>query len=131
MRWQLNVFCIVSARDHAAARIVRSVYEDAIGWCLMQNRGLRSLLHPDGFTRGMNMLGESSADIDVDDHDNRTLQGTVIVVEVEVSDCLDVNAGPAIFIPDPGDPLPTYPDDPDAETVVLDETVVAVTDPLP
>lgn len=117
--WQVNVFIVVTARDHAATRLVRSVYEDATGMCLMQDRSLTSEAHPDGFASAMDWLGESSADVTVDEKDNRTLQGTVIVLSIEVPDTLDPLAGPAVFIPDPGVSQPTYPDDPLAEEVTV------------
>jgi hypothetical protein len=113
--WQVEVYVIVSARDHAATRVVRSVYEDAVGWCLMQHRSLG------GMCAGMDWLGESSADVPLDEHDNRTLQGTVIVLSVEIPNCLDPNAGPVVFIPDDTvTPPATYPDDPIAQEVDID-----------
>jgi hypothetical protein len=121
--WQLEVFVIVTARDHAATRLVRSVYEDALGWCLLQNKSLTSGLHTTGFAEAMDWLGESSADVPVEALDNRTLQGTVVVLTVQIPNCLNPGAGPAVFIPDAGTPPVTYPDDPHAAEVILDINV--------
>jgi hypothetical protein len=115
--WQVNVFVVVSARDRPATRQLRSVWEDAIGWCVMQNRSLG------GIATAVDWLGESSSDVPIEDGDERTLQGTVCVFSVEIPDVLDPNAGPAIFIPDPGSGTPpVYPDDPQATQVVVDYT---------
>lgn len=115
--WEINVFVVVSARDRAATRKARSVWEDAIGWCLNQNRSLG------GIATALDWLGESSADVPIDSSEERTLQGAVLVCSVEVPDVLDPNAGPAVFIPDPGTGTPPgYPDDPEATDVVVDYT---------
>lgn len=127
--WQMNIFCVVKGRDRAATRMLRSIYEDAIPWCLMQHQGLG------GIAAGLKWLGAGAGDVTiVDQRDERTLQGAVNVFTVEVERILDPIAGPAA--PDPLPPvdgsnprtldgLPAYPDDPDAETV--DVTVT----PLP
>lgn len=115
--WEINVFVVVSGRDRTATRTMRSVWEDAIGWCLLQNRSLG------GIAAALDWLGESSADVPIDAQDARTLQGTVLVAAVEIPGVLDPNAGPAIFIPDPGTGTPPgYPDDPQATDVVVDYT---------
>lgn len=120
--WEVNVFVVVSARDHAATRLVRSVYEDAVGWCLLQRRSLKSVLNPDGFASGMDWLGESSADAPIEDEDERTLQGAVCVLVVEVPNCLDPTAGPVVLIPDTGAPPAVHPDDP-----LVEDTIVEIT----
>lgn len=115
--WEINVFVVVSARDRAATRRMRSVWEDAIGECLLQHRSLG------GIATSLDWLGESSSDVPIDSSDERTLQGTVLVCAAEIPDVLDPNAGPAVFIPDPGTGTPpTYPDDPEATDVVVDYT---------
>lgn len=130
LTWQVEVFVIVSGRDHDATRLVRAVYEDALGMCIMQDRSLRSTLHPTGFAAATDWLGESSADVPVPESDNRTLQGTVVVLSVMVENCLDADAGPAIFIPDDGTPPHEYPDDPLSEDVEVAYQVTAV-NPVP
>jgi len=115
--WEINVFVVVSARDRTATRLARSIWEDAIGWCLLQNRSLG------GIATAFDWLGESSADVPIDTEDARTLQGAVLVGAAEIPAVLDPNAGPAVFIPDPGTGTPpTYPDDPEATDVVVDYT---------
>lgn len=115
--WEIHVFVVVSARDRAATRRMRSVWEDAVGECLLQHRSLG------GIATALDWLGESSADVPIDSDEDRTLQGTVLVCAAEIPDVLDPTAGPAVFIPDTGTGTPpTYPDDPQADTVRVDYT---------
>jgi hypothetical protein len=110
LTWTVNVFCVVSGRDHEATRLLRSIYEDAIPWAIMQGRTLG------GFASALYWIGDASDDVPLNNDRTRTLQGSVSVFSVVVDGCLDPHAGPAVFFPDDG----TDPDE-YAEDVVVEE----------
>lgn len=112
--FQVDVFVVIAARDHDSTAFAVSVWGDAIVWTIMQRRTLG------GLATSVDWLGTGTDDVPLPDDSERTLQGSVAVFSVEVPDCLDPIAGPAVFIPDDGSPPPDYADDPIVTDVQID-----------
>lgn len=121
-RWfEIDVIVVVGADALEDTRMLRSVWEDAVVACVMQHRSLG------GFAISTDLGPQRTADVPLDVNDERTLQATLTPFVVEVTGTLDPTAGPAVFIPDPGDGTPDpYPDDPEAEEVIVDYTPIGL-----
>jgi hypothetical protein len=101
--WDAYVQVVVSARDHAATRVQRGIWGDAVRMCRAQYRSLG------GFAEGLDLGPQRSDGMTTN---GRTIQAVINAFSVRVAGCLDPHAGPVVFIPDAGDPPATYPDDP-------------------
>jgi hypothetical protein len=112
--WQIDVYSIVAARDYESTRLLRAIWSAGISRCIMQSRTLG------GLATSVDMLGESTADVDLPDESERTLQATVAVFVVEAPGYVDPLAGPAVFIPDDGDVPSEYDPAVSAESVTID-----------
>ncbi len=98
--WQVDIYSVVAARDYESTRLLRAIWSGGIARCIGQSRTLG------GLATTIDILGESTADVDLPDDSERTLQATVLVLVVEAPGYMDPLAGPAVFIPteDPDTP---------------------------
>ena len=118
--WQIDIYSVVAARDYESTRLLRAIWSGAIARCIGQSRTLG------GLATTVDILGESTADVDLPDESERTLQATVLVLVVEAPGYMDPLAGPSVFIPDPGSGVPGEYDPP-----VIPESVTIELEPMP
>jgi hypothetical protein len=117
--WTINVFGVVSARDLPSTRRLRSIFEYAVPWTLLQQPSLG------GVATNIVWLGESAGNVPIPPVDDRTLQGFVQVFDIEIDNCLQPNEAPlAAEFSQP--PLTVLGDWPTVSSVVLNLTPLPV-----